>query len=165
MVAVLRDKVPLPLLAVLDRISGEVAIVRLPLFQVIGLSCVMVMLADPELIVPLPELTVMDLPIVQAVVVLGRREPPLKVKKSATSVPDPNRLGAAKLAVPALRIYLVTLPPELLNSAEPVPTLVMVPAYGQLIVPLTLSVEPAAKVKVEDPMSDQFGQVPGVVSI
>jgi len=63
---------------------------------------------------------------------LGRMDPPSKVRKSATSAPDPKRLKDAKLAVPAFMMNLVTAPLELLNSIWAAPTLVIVPAYRQL---------------------------------
>jgi hypothetical protein len=120
--------VPLPLLVVLERTRGTTLTVRLPLFQVMGLSWVTVMVEELAVIVPLPELTVMDLPIVQAVVVLNETLPPLKVRKAALSAPLPNRVGLAKVAVPAFKMNLVTLPLALLKAHEVVPALVIVPA-------------------------------------
>ena len=93
-----------------------------------GWSWVMVIVAELGEITPPPELTVMDLPMVQAVVVFGLKVPPLKVRKAAEFAPDPNRFGDANFAVPWLRMNLVTPPLALLKVHEVVPALVIVPA-------------------------------------
>jgi hypothetical protein len=99
-VVVLRARVPLPLLVVLERTTGETLMVSVVLlFQVIGLSCVNVIVADEE-VIKLLVLIVMDRPMVQAVVVFIRKVPPFNVRKSATSAPLPNLLNDAKSAVP-----------------------------------------------------------------
>src|ERR1017187_3483405 len=132
-VGTLAVRVPVPLLVVFARIQVNGveplrAPVRLPLFQVMGWSWVTVIVLLAEFIVPLPEFTVMDLPIVQAAVVLNCIVPPLKVRKAAEFAPDPNRFGAAKLALPWLKMNFVTLPLALLKLHEVVPALVIVPA-------------------------------------